>query len=176
VAGAHVFNFNDPAIDSDFEAKFDGLRRAKSWIIDLRYNSRGSSGIGCAIESHFVDAPVEGSKQSTLSSKTVVLCSVELGLRGGSEPACRSFIRIERSLRSALSFPSATSLTAQTLPAPTLPVLRMVHSGPTASISGKPRGFPRDEVNDLSVLRLGSNCAAQGIAQEFPGQRILRIE
>jgi hypothetical protein len=45
--------------------------------MDLRYNSRGSSDVGYAIESHFVDAPVEGSKQSTLPSKTVVLCSVE---------------------------------------------------------------------------------------------------
>lgn len=91
MAGAHVFNFNDPAIDSDFEAKFDGLRGAKSRIIDLRYNSRGSSDIGYAIESHFVDAPVEGSKQSTLPSKTVVLCRVEVGLRGGSEPCVPFF-------------------------------------------------------------------------------------
>ena len=29
MAGAHVFNFNDPAIDSDFEAKFDRLRGAR---------------------------------------------------------------------------------------------------------------------------------------------------
>ena len=91
MAGAHVFNFNDPAIDSDFEAKFDGLRGAKSWIIDLRYNRRVSSDIGYAIESHFVDAPVEGSKQSTLPGKTVVLCSVEVGLREGSEPCAPFF-------------------------------------------------------------------------------------
>jgi len=140
--GRSRFQFsNDPAIDSDFEAKFDGLRGAKSWIIELRYNSRGSSDIGYAIESHLVDAPVEGSK---LSSKTVVLCSVEVGLEGAPSRACRSFrgngaIPL---ISSSLSFPSATSLTAQTLPAPTLPVLRMVHSGPIASISGKPRGFP----------------------------------
>jgi C-terminal processing protease CtpA/Prc len=57
--------FNDPAIDSDFEAKFNELRRAKSWIIDLRYNGGGSSGIGYAILAHFIDAPVEGSRQST---------------------------------------------------------------------------------------------------------------
>jgi hypothetical protein len=80
VASADVFNFNDPAIDSDFEAKFDRLRGAKPWIIDLRYNSRGSSDIGYATESHFVDALVEGSKQSTLPSKTAVLCSVEVEL------------------------------------------------------------------------------------------------
>jgi hypothetical protein len=104
VAGAHVFNFNDPAIDSDFEAKFDGLRGAKSWIIDLRYNSRGSSDIGYAIESHFVDAPVEGSKQSTLPSKTVVLCSVEVGLRGLRAVRAVLFMGMERSLRSVLLF------------------------------------------------------------------------
>ena len=144
MAGAHVFNFNDPAIDSDFEAKFDGLRGAKSLIIDLRYNSRGSSGIGYAIESHFVDAPVEGSKQSTLSAKQWCFAVRKLGLKGVPSRACRSFHRNGAipPISSSLSFPSATSLTAQTLPAPTLPVLRMVHSGPIASISGKPRGFP----------------------------------
>ena len=105
MAGAHVFNFNDPAIDSHFEAKFDGLRGAKSWIIDLRYNSRGSSDIGYAIESHFVDAPVEGSKKSTLPSKTVVLALWTSGLEGGSEP-CAPFFSwgMERSLRSVLLF------------------------------------------------------------------------
>ena len=147
MAGAHVFNFKDPAIDSDLEAEFDGLRGAKSWIIDLRYNTRGSSrssDIGYAIESHFVDAPVEGSKQSTLSSKTVVLGSVEVGLEWAPSRACRSFHGNGAipPISSSLSFPSATSLTAQTLPERTLPVLRMVHSGPIASISGKPRGFP----------------------------------
>ena len=144
MAGAHVFNFNDPAIDSDFEAKFDGLRGAKSGIIDLRYNGRGSSGIGYAIESHFVDAPVEGSKQSTLSAKQWCFAVRKSGLEGAPSHACRSFHGNGAipPISSSLSFPSATSLTAQTLPAPTLPVLRMVHSGPIASISGKPRGFP----------------------------------
>lgn len=65
VAYIGLNTFDDPAIDSDFEAKFDQLRGAKSWIIDLRYNGGGSSGIGYAILAHFIDAPVEGSKQST---------------------------------------------------------------------------------------------------------------
>src|ERR1700721_3824556 len=37
-------------------------------------------------------------------------------------------------------------------------------------------GSRRDDVNDLSILRLGSDGVAQGIAQKFPGQCILRIE
>ncbi len=65
VAYIGLNTFNDPAIDSDFEAKFDRLRGSKSWIIDLRYNGGGSSDIGYAILAHFIDAPVEGSKQST---------------------------------------------------------------------------------------------------------------
>jgi hypothetical protein len=69
VAGVHVFNFKDPAMDSDFRAKFDWPPGVKSWIIDLRYNSRGSSDIGYAIVSHFVDVPVEASKQSTPTSE-----------------------------------------------------------------------------------------------------------
>ena len=91
MAGAHVFNLNDPAIDSDFEAKFDGLRGAKPWIIDLRYDSRGSSDIGYATESHFVDAPVEGSKQSTLPSKRRCFAVWKSGFRGGSEPCVPFF-------------------------------------------------------------------------------------
>ena len=65
VAYIGLNTFNDPAVDSDFEGKFDRLRGAKAWIMDLRYNGGGSSGIGYAILAHFIDAPVEGSKQST---------------------------------------------------------------------------------------------------------------
>jgi hypothetical protein len=85
--------FNDPAIDSDFEAKFNELRRAKSWIIDLRYNGGGSSGIGYAILAHFIDAPVEGSRQSTrlynptLAARNQGATLVRLGNRYGR--ACR---------------------------------------------------------------------------------------
>ena len=65
VAYVGLNDFSNPQIDADFDAKFDQLRGAKAWIIDLRYNGGGSSGIGYAILSRFVDAPLQGSKQST---------------------------------------------------------------------------------------------------------------
>ncbi len=56
-------DFNDPEIDADFDAKFDQLRGAKAWIIDLRSNGGGSSDIGYRILAHFIDAPAEGSRE-----------------------------------------------------------------------------------------------------------------
>jgi C-terminal processing protease CtpA/Prc len=65
VAYIGLSDFEDPAAVTDFEARFNQLREAKAWIIDLRWNGGGSSTIGYQILAHFIDAPVEGSKASS---------------------------------------------------------------------------------------------------------------
>jgi C-terminal processing protease CtpA/Prc len=65
VAYIGLNDFSNAQIDKEFDAKFEQLRGAKAWVIDLRYNGGGSSGIGYAIFKRFIDAPVERSKQST---------------------------------------------------------------------------------------------------------------
>jgi C-terminal processing protease CtpA/Prc len=61
IAYVQLNTFADAAIDKDFESKFDQLREAKAWIIDLRYNGGGSSDIGGRILAHFIDAPLKDS-------------------------------------------------------------------------------------------------------------------
>jgi C-terminal processing protease CtpA/Prc len=58
-------DFSNAKIDRDFETKLPDLRSARAWIIDLRINGGGSSEIGYAILSHFINAPVEGSTWRT---------------------------------------------------------------------------------------------------------------
>jgi carboxyl-terminal processing protease len=65
VAYLGLNTFDDPGIDTDFEARFGELRGHKVWIIDLRQNGGGSSDIGYKILARFIDAPMEASKQST---------------------------------------------------------------------------------------------------------------
>ncbi|HLK62398.1 MAG TPA: S41 family peptidase [Bryobacteraceae bacterium] len=65
VAYIGLSDFNNPAVDKEFEAAFDKLREAKAWIIDLRWNGGGSSGIGNQILAHFIDRPLQGSAQRT---------------------------------------------------------------------------------------------------------------
>jgi len=58
-------DFNDPKIVTDFESRFDEIRSARAWILDLRFNGGGSSDIGYGILAHFLKAPAEGSTWRT---------------------------------------------------------------------------------------------------------------
>jgi carboxyl-terminal processing protease len=58
-------DFNDPKIVTDFESRFDEIRSAKAWILDLRLNGGGSSDIGYGVLAHFLKAPAEGSTWRT---------------------------------------------------------------------------------------------------------------
>jgi C-terminal processing protease CtpA/Prc len=65
VAYIGLSDFANPAVVNDFEAAINQLRKAKAWIIDLRWNGGGSSLIGYKILAHFIELPVEGSKASS---------------------------------------------------------------------------------------------------------------
>jgi C-terminal processing protease CtpA/Prc len=65
IAYIGLSDFNDAAVNPEFDAQFDRLREAKAWIIDLRWNGGGSSGIGYKILAHFIERKLEGSKQSS---------------------------------------------------------------------------------------------------------------
>lgn len=65
VAYVELSDFSNPAADTDFDKKFDQLRTAKAWILDLRSNGGGSSDIGYKILARFIDQPVEGSTWRT---------------------------------------------------------------------------------------------------------------
>jgi carboxyl-terminal processing protease len=49
VAYIGLNDFSDPTIDTEFETAYNHLREAKAWVIDLRWNGGGSTGIGYRI-------------------------------------------------------------------------------------------------------------------------------
>jgi carboxyl-terminal processing protease len=65
VAYIALNDFSSAKTADSFESKFDELRQAGAWIIDLRMNGGGSSDIGYRILAHFIDAPARTSTWRT---------------------------------------------------------------------------------------------------------------
>ena len=55
IAYIGLHDFADEGTAADFEKDFDALRRAKAWVIDLRFNGGGSSDIGYRTFSHLIE-------------------------------------------------------------------------------------------------------------------------
>jgi carboxyl-terminal processing protease len=69
VAYIGLNGFNSPGIVTEFESRFGELRKAKSWIIDLRSNGGGSDEFGFRILSRFIMSPVKSSAWRTREYK-----------------------------------------------------------------------------------------------------------
>lgn len=69
VAFIGLNGFNNPDIVKQFESRFDEMRHAKAWIIDLRMNGGGSDEYGFKILSRFINSPIKSSAWRTREYK-----------------------------------------------------------------------------------------------------------